>query len=700
MHASEFAALLGPELCAAIEKKGYTKLTPVQEAVLAPALSERDLRISSQTGSGKTLAIGFSLRHLLTPGAKGALGVALPRALVVTPTRELAKQVETELSWLYASSKIRVACVTGGANYRDEHRSLAAAPGIVVGTPGRLLDHLKRGSVDPRELKAIVLDEADRMLDLGFREDLDAILAMAPAGHRTHLVSATFSREVLALADRAQKNAAHVQGTPLGTANADIEHVMHLVAPRERVDALVNLLLADPDAQTLIFARTRADVARVSDELHDAGFKVGSLSGEMEQAARNRALSAFKRGDLLALVATDVAARGIDVQDIARVVQLEPPTDPDSYTHRSGRTGRAGRKGMSLILVPPSALSRTSMLLKRAGVKFRTEPIPTAEAIRSAREQRLLNELTADEAGDAESERQWQSLAERIAGEGHAVRALARLLARVRGPAGAEPRTITPVAAGTQKKGIARDARAFDEASPARSRGARSFDEPPAMRPRAAASAPRSGKADGPGRWEAFRVSWGETHGADARRLVAMLCRRGGVRGADIGAIRVADRFSVVEIAASVAQEFEQATREPDPRDPRVFIERERATARAASGPGANPGGGDHPSGERPARAAGPRPSGGARPSGGTHSTSGGAHSAGGGARASGGGRPSGGRPSGGPHASSGARPSGGAHASGGARPGGKARPGGAARSNEGARKPSRPVVRSISSSR
>jgi ATP-dependent RNA helicase DeaD len=664
MEAPDFTALLGPELSASLAKKGYTKLTPVQEAVLAPALADRDLRISSQTGSGKTLAIGFSLRHLLSTEGKPAARVAAPRALVVTPTRELAQQVKAELSWLYAPSKVKVACVTGGASYRDEHRSLASAPEVVVGTPGRLLDHLNRGSIEPKELKAIVLDEADRMLDLGFREELDAILALLPSGHRTHLVSATFSREVTALADRAQQNPAHVQGTPLGTANADIEHVVHLVLPRERVDALVNLLLADPDAQTLIFVRTRADVANIAEELSQSGFKVGSLSGEMEQAARNRALSAFKRGDLQALVATDVAARGIDVQDISRVVQLDVPHDPDSYTHRSGRTGRAGRKGRSLVLIAPSALSRTSMLLKRCRVKFRVEPVPTAEEIRSVRQESLFQSLTAEPESDASVDEQSQALAQRIEQGGHALRALSKLIGKLRGAAGGEPRAITPIAserADKAKRGqrperfegahqsaerhprahaahgsderrshsgergprvhAARDSkeRPFDSGERgARVRAARDSKERPfdsgerGPRVRAANAGaktalhdeapsrarasleqespvfegrlrggfdapPKRQAANDAQRWQAFRVSWGESHGADARRLLAMLCRRGGIRGSDIGAIRIAGRSSVVEIAAAVAGSFERATREPDPRDPRVFIERERA---------------------------------------------------------------------------------------------------------------------------
>ncbi|HYO93612.1 MAG TPA: DEAD/DEAH box helicase, partial [Polyangiaceae bacterium] len=434
MQSPDFTALLGPELAEAITKKGYTALTPVQEAVLDPALADRDLRISSQTGSGKTLAIGFVLRDVVQQASKPAKGVGRPAGLVVTPTRELAKQVEAELTWLYAGRKVRVTGVTGGASYRDEQRALAAGPSIVVGTPGRLLDHLRRGSIDPSGLAAVVLDEADRMLDLGFRDDLEAILAMAPEEHRTHLVSATFAREVRALADRVQKKAVNVEGTPLGTANTDIDHVIYMVAPSERVNALINILLANPEDQTLVFARTRADVARIADELKDAGFSVSSLSGEMEQAARNRAMSAFKRGDIQALVATDVAARGIDVQDIARVVQVDPPTDADTYTHRSGRTGRAGRKGTSAILVAPSALSRVSQLLRRAAVKFRTESVPTAASIREKREQRLFAELTDAAEGAKELDGRAAALARRIVEAGEAERALGRLLAQAQGP--------------------------------------------------------------------------------------------------------------------------------------------------------------------------------------------------------------------------------------------------------------------------
>lgn len=450
MSPADLLELLGPELSSALATKGYTSLTDVQSAVLRPELSERDLRISSQTGSGKTLAIGFTVRNVVSADSRTEDGVARPHAVVVAPTRELAKQVEAELGWLFARSKVLVACVTGGSSVRDEWRALSRGPSILVGTPGRLLDHLRRGAVELSRAGAVVLDEADRMLDLGFRDDLEAILALAPAGRRTHLVSATFPREVEALAARVQQTPAHVQGTPLGSANADIDHVVHLVKPNERVAALVNLLLAAPDEQVLVFARTRADVTRVCEELDELGFAVDALSGEMEQTARFRALSAFKRGDVQVLVATDVAARGIDHRDIARVVQLEPPTDADTYTHRSGRTGRAGRKGKSSIMVQPAGFARLSALLQRARVKPRIEPIPSAERIAAAQDERLVRQLSGqphDDESDAPPRSAVDERARRVAARlmatGYAEEALARLIGETRRGWTCAPREVT-----------------------------------------------------------------------------------------------------------------------------------------------------------------------------------------------------------------------------------------------------------------
>lgn len=531
---------LGPALARAFAEKGYESLTTVQDAVLDPAHVGRDLRISSQTGSGKTVALGLVIREAVEKGT-GA-----PRAMVIAPTRELAKQVEDELSWLFNHLGARVVSVTGGASYIEERRALARKPAIVVATPGRLLDHLSRAAIDASGVRAVVLDEADRLLDMGFREDLETILSHVPEGRRTHLVSATFPREVQALADKVQSDPVHVQGTRLGVANADIEHIVHLVDSRDRLAALINLLLAAPDAQTLVFARTRADVAAIASELDVAGFSVRPLSGEMQQRERERALAAFRRGELHALVATDVAARGIDVQDIARVVQLEPPTDSDTYTHRSGRTGRAGRKGTSVLLVSPAAVSRTRFLLRRAGVTAKFAPVPSADEIRRASMERVFEDLTGEGAPGFKGfdDATW-GLAKRLAAAPDVSRTLARLLSHSRYAGVAEPRpvrTITPP----------------DEEQPRKPRVALT------QNPNEAAKRAQS--------FVEFEVTWGREHGADPRRLLALICRRGGVERESIGAIRIGPRGSTVEVAANVAGAFSTRASRPDSRDDRVRI--------------------------------------------------------------------------------------------------------------------------------
>ncbi|HSQ62347.1 MAG TPA: DbpA RNA binding domain-containing protein, partial [Polyangiaceae bacterium] len=254
----------------------------------------------------------------------------------------------------------------------------------------------------------------------------------------------------------------------------------------------------------------------------------------------------------------DVAARGIDVQDIARVIHAEPPSDADAYTHRSGRTGRAGRKGTSSILVTPGALGRTAQLLKRAGVRYRMEPIPTAEEIRTTADERLFEELTQNEEFD--DERAW-TLAKRIAKTDKPTRALARLLARVRGGAPAEPRDVRPIAPPSFLERD-REPRPRERGWEDRAQGRRE------RRP-----------ADEPGSWVPFRVSWGSEQGADPRRLLAMVCRRGNVAGNQVGAIRIARSYAVVHVATAVAESFAHAAQEPDPRNPRVTVRKESAAA-------------------------------------------------------------------------------------------------------------------------
>jgi ATP-dependent RNA helicase DeaD len=586
MLRDDLVAILGPELSGALNQRGFESLTPVQEAVLTKDAETHDLRISSQTGSGKTVAIGIALRYFLNEKSPAVNGAAHPRAIVVTPTRELAKQVQEELAWLYAPLGARVISVTGGGGYRDELRSFMQGPRVIVGTPGRLVDHLQRKSIDPSNVVAAVLDEADRMLDLGFREDIETILAAFPP-HRTHLVSATFPREVRTLADRVQKNVVTVEGTPIGRANADIEHVVHLVHVPEKLDAIINLLLENPGAQTLIFSRTRADVATMTTRLREAGFKMDSLSGEMEQRERNRALAAFKRGDLDAMVATDVAARGIDVVDIAQVIHADPPEDADSYTHRSGRTGRAGRKGKSAVLVAPNALKRTQMLLRRAGVQFSIQPIPSADVIRAREDESIARELVSEETSAfAEPDARARALAATLVKADRAEEAVARLVMKIR-EKHAEPRDVTALEPRLESNDRDRDRgreRGVDRSPShdARKQDARApFDRSTRSAPREDRGARRSPVGGGGDKtYVTFRVSWGALQGADARRLLAMVCRRGEIGSTSVGAIRVAESYAVVDVTDDVAESFATKVSVPDPRDPRVEIKKWESTPR------------------------------------------------------------------------------------------------------------------------
>lgn len=383
---------LHPIFQQAFLKKGFSSLTAVQRAVLQRGAHGENLRISSETGSGKTVALGLLIApDLMKPNIQedsidpSPAKIARPKALVITPTRELANQVADELRWLYSDLKhVRIEVVTGGTQVWRERRSLARDPSILVGTPGRLCDHLRNGSLSLEKIADVVLDEADQMLDMGFKDELDAIVQELPGKRRSHLVSATFPSQVKKLAHRFQGDAVGIQGTELGVANADIEHVAHLVRPSDLYSALVNLLLLARGERTLVFVKRRIDADEVAQRLVSDGFSVQFLSGDLAQEQRTRTLNAFRNGSVTTLIATDVAARGLDVPEIAQVIQLELPLDPDSYVHRSGRTGRAGRKGRSISLVAPLGEVRAKRLFEAAGVEVSWLPVPGVSQIKKA----------------------------------------------------------------------------------------------------------------------------------------------------------------------------------------------------------------------------------------------------------------------------------------------------------------------------
>jgi ATP-dependent RNA helicase DeaD len=378
----------------ALHRKGFTELTAIQREVLARDVQGRCLRISSQTGSGKTLALGMVIGRGLEGGATRFDDG--PRALVVTPTRELAMQVRDELAWLYADlDGAFVGVVTGGVDIVPERRMLQRKPAVLVGTPGRLLDHARGDSLRFDAIEHVVLDEADRMLDMGFREELEAILERLPAERRTHLVSATFPPHVERLASAIQSDVLHIEGTALGDANASIDHVAHLIDPRSMYAFLVNALLLEEGRRVLVFVERRCDATSLAEALVRDGFGAQAFSGDLSQAQRTRTLEAFRRGQTPILVSTDVAARGIDVADISLVIHVAMPSDAESYVHRAGRTGRAGARGTSLALVPGRAKFYFERLARLGGVQVDWRPPPSAAKVRKQIRKRARKALVA-----------------------------------------------------------------------------------------------------------------------------------------------------------------------------------------------------------------------------------------------------------------------------------------------------------------
>ena len=541
----------------ALSRRGFTQLTSVQTAVLAADDGARDLQITSQTGSGKTVALGFVLAAGLQSTPPSPLG---PTTLIIAPTRELAVQVRDELTWLFADLlATRVDSVTGGTHVGGEQKRLTRCPRVLVGTPGRLLDHVRSGALNLSAVTQVVLDEADQMLDLGFRDDLLEILAAMPEQRRTHLVSATFPPEVRELTRKYQSDPLHIEGTALGAANVDIEHIVHSIDPKQRYAALVNLLLLSGDERTLVFVRTRAETAELADKLTADGFAAQPISGELSQVLRTRTLAAFKRGLVTALIATDVAARGLDIADVTTVIHYDPPTDGAVYTHRSGRTGRAGQKGRSVMLTHKGIERRVRRILNEARVTASWKPAPDSETVRAAqsvRTEAALREALAKHTPSAEQ----NALAARLLGEYPPAELVAGLLCSL---ASHQPRAPFEVKADAG----ARERRMREPSEPGAVERTQPSSEPP-TRERAIREESRQGDAPS----IRFKINWGESNGADPKRILAHVCRRGGISSRDVGAIEIRRLNSCFDVAAAVADEFAARVEARDSRDPHLVI--------------------------------------------------------------------------------------------------------------------------------
>ena len=500
-----------PALGQALTKRDYTILTPVQSAVLEPGLVGADLLVSAQTGSGKTVAFGLALAPTLLDANDRFEMTGAPTALAVAPTRELALQVKRELEWLYEMTGAKLASCVGGMDMRNERYALERGVNIVVGTPGRLRDHIERGSLDTSALKAVVLDEADEMLDLGFRDDLEFILEAAPATRRTLMFSATVPKPIAQLAKRYQKDAARVATSQERAQHVDIEYRALVAAPNDRENAIINILRHADATSAIVFCATRATVNHMTSRFTNRGFSVVALSGELSQNERTHALQALRDGRARVCIATDVAARGIDLPNLELVIHADLPKNPESLLHRSGRTGRAGRKGVSTLIVPHHRRRHTERLLTSANINASWGKPPSAEEITKRDRERILEDSSL---GGDTSEEELAFAADllgRYTAEQIAIAFLRQHMAGLTAP------------------------EELLDAAP----------EPPARKAR---DDFRNGV------W--FRLSIGREKNAEPRWLLPMLCRFGKLTKQEIGAIKIQRNESYVELSAASADRF------------------------------------------------------------------------------------------------------------------------------------------------
>jgi len=368
---SAFGALgLGPEVLRAVEDAGYSTPTPIQTQAIPIALKGRDIMGLAQTGTGKTAAFTLPIVDRLIGGPRRT------RALILTPTRELCLQVEESVRKYAAHAELDVAAVFGGVAFEPQEQALRGGVDVVVATPGRLLDHIERGNADLSELEVLVLDEADRMLDMGFAPQINRVVAEIPPYRQTLLFSATMPPEVEALARKYLRKPVVVQVGARSSAASTVTHAVFPVPQHKKGALLAELLRREPDGSVLVFTRTKHRADRVVQELEDAGIEAIALHGDKTQAHRLEALDDFKSGRIRVLVATDIAQRGLDISHITHVVNYDVPQQAEDYVHRIGRTGRAAREGDAYTFMAPDEIAMVRLIERVIGQEIPRVSMP------------------------------------------------------------------------------------------------------------------------------------------------------------------------------------------------------------------------------------------------------------------------------------------------------------------------------------
>jgi ATP-dependent RNA helicase DeaD len=590
---------LDARLIAALSGLGYEEPTPIQREAIPPLLAGRDLLAEAPTGTGKTAA--FALPMVQRLGAvRPRDRDGRPRAIVLTPTRELAIQVAEAIHRYGQPFAIRVLPVYGGQAIGQQLRGLARGVDVLVATPGRAVDHLTRTSIALDQVEVVVLDEADEMLDMGFAEDLEAILSATPATRQTALFSATISPPIARIAKRHQQDPVRVRIERARHARETagrVRQVAYVVRRQDKPVALGRILDLEDPTSALVFARTRGEVDELSGRLAAQGHDTAALHGGMDQGQRDRVMGRFRDGSLDVLVATDVAARGLDIEHVSHVVNYDIPSNPDAYIHRIGRTGRAGREGVAITLVEP----REHRLLRNIETATRTRlevaRIPTVADLRERRLEALRGTLREALLGDGLD--RFRAVVEPLAEEFDVVDvalaavSVAEAAARRDGADEAEEE-IAPATLFGDRPGPSTGpgGRTWRNAPPPGRDGgvARNPRDGDGPRPRGsgprtgASAAPRDGhgQADGRGHGGAWTRLWigsGREIGVRPADLVGAITNEAGVPARAIGAIQIADRFSIVEVEEEAAPRIVQALRGATVRGRPVQIRLDREPA-------------------------------------------------------------------------------------------------------------------------
>jgi len=568
-----FSALgLDPQIVAALGALGYEEPTPVQKEAIPPLLAGRDVLGQAATGTGKTAAFALPLLHLLTPNAAPAERLG---ALILVPTRELAMQVAEAVHKYGKAKGVLAVPIYGGAPMETQLRQLKRGVDVVVATPGRALDHIRRKSLALSRIQVVILDEADEMLDMGFAEDLEAILAETPTERQTALFSATLPPRIAEIANRHLRNPVRVridrEVVPAGSAPR-VRQTAYVVGRAHKMATLGRVLDVENPTSAIVFCRTRTEVDELTESLNGRGYRAEALHGGLSQEQRDRVMKRFRANTVDLLIATDVAARGLDVEHVSHVVNYDVPTSAEAYVHRIGRTGRAGREGVAITLAEPREhrlLRNIEYLTKQ---KIQIAAVPTVADLRARRIEMTKTSLRETiVAGELDA---FRAVVDSLAQEFDIMDVAAAAVKLVEARDGAEGEEIPAVTLRPDRPA------SHHERGPAPKYAAGKGHGSKASASKATGKGPLGKKRITP-EWDVARLYIGAGRAANVRAndLVGAIVNEAGVDARAIGAIQITDRFSLVEVPAEIADSIIEALRATTLKGKRVPVRRDREQA-------------------------------------------------------------------------------------------------------------------------